>query len=341
MTQSDASGIDVSGTPEEAAAAAFLRLRAGQDVSEPPPQGMLRAERAWQAVGDHAAAPELIAMRTQALGRLRRANARRWLGDGAGNGRRRALAAALAGIAVALGIVWQLSPHGYSPGQYETGTGEQRVLDLDDGSRLALDAQTKVRVRYTDDVRLVQMIGGQAQFSVARDPRRPFRVEAGEHTIVALGTSFSVEYVDEQVQVAMIEGRVLVTVAPRPDEPKAAPGAPAAGSAHSTELAAGEGLRVRSDGEATFISEANVAAATAWRQGKVIFDAEPLSEAARRLNRYSRLQVVIDDPQLAQLSVSGMFEVGDSREFVHVMESYLQLKADYSEAGVVRLQRAR
>jgi transmembrane sensor len=341
MTQSDADGTDTVTSRDETAASAFLRRRAGEGLALPPPEGMSRVERVWQAVGDHASAPELIAMRTQALARLRRANAHRWLDDGAGGGRRGwTRAAALVVATLLLGVAWQLSPYGYAPGRYETGTGEQRVLDLEDGSRVALDAQTRIRVRYTDDVRMIQLTEGQAQFSVAHDPQRPFRVQAGGHTIVALGTTFSVEYVDEQVRVAMIEGRVLVTVV-KAGEPEAPSGSPDTGAGRATELTAGEGLRVRDDGETTFIPNANVAAATAWRQGKVIFDSEPLSEAARRLNRYSRLQVVIDDPQLAQLSVSGIFEVGDSREFVHVMESYLRLEADYSEPGIVRLNRPR
>src|SRR6202044_177715 len=105
---------------------------------------------------------------------------------------------------------WQLSPYGYTPGQYHTGIGEQRVVDLEDHSRIVLDATTRLRVHFTPDARIVELQDGQAQFSVAKDPTRPFKVEAGGRTIVAVGTVFTVEYVDRQVHVAMMEGRVAV-----------------------------------------------------------------------------------------------------------------------------------
>jgi transmembrane sensor len=65
-------------------------------------------------------------------------------------------------------------------------------------------------VRFTVDARTIELLDGQAQFSVAKDPARPFKVKAGAKTIVAVGTVFDVEYVDRQVQVAMVEGRVAV-----------------------------------------------------------------------------------------------------------------------------------
>jgi transmembrane sensor len=284
-----------------------------------------RQQRAWDAVGRHANAPELIAMREAALSRVRRGNARRWLGA---NPRRAWLAAAsTAGAVLVLAAAWQLSPYGYRPGLYVTGLGEQRVVELEDHSRIALDAQTRLRVRFTDDVRAVTLASGQAQFSVARDPARPFRVEAGDRAIVAIGTAFTVEYVDQEVRVALLEGRVAVSSTAPEQAPVSRP----------IELNAGEALRVAENGVTTVIPKADLEAATAWRQGKVIFHAEPLGEAIRRLNRYSKLQLVIDDAALATLRVSGVFEAGDSQAFAEAIEAYLPVSAEYAEPGVVRL----
>jgi transmembrane sensor len=97
---------------------------------------------------------------------------------------------------------------GYRPGQITTNKEEQRVLVLQDRSRIVLDARTRLRVHFTDDVRAIDLLEGQAQFSVGKDPRRPFKVQAGENTIVALGTDFTVEYVDHQMSVSMLEGKV-------------------------------------------------------------------------------------------------------------------------------------
>jgi transmembrane sensor len=103
------------------------------------------------------------------------------------------------------------------------------------------------------------------------------------------------------------------------------------------ELIAGEALHVTASGATTLIPKADLESATAWRQGKVIFHSEPLSDAIRRLNRYSKLQLEINDSELAALHVSGVFEAGDTQAFAQAVEAYLPVKADYSQRGLIRL----
>ena len=62
----------------------------------------------------------------------------------------------------------------------------------------------------TRDARIIELKQGQAQFSVAKDPTRPFKVLVGDRTIVALGTVFTVDFTDRKIHVAMVEGRVAV-----------------------------------------------------------------------------------------------------------------------------------
>ncbi len=323
---------------EEEAARIFLRRRAGDPGAReiPHPEALARVERAWDLVEAHAQEQRLANWRDEALTSFRQT----------APGRRRSilrsrgLAACAASLAAGVVALWFMK-FGFTA--YETGVGEQRVIELEDRSRLTLDSQTTVRVRFSAESREVQLVEGQAQFTVAKDTKRPFRVQAGAQTIIAVGTSFSVEYVDSEVRVAMIEGRVLVvdsTDTTRTQASTVVANAPAR-AARSTALRAGEALRVRADGATTLIAEANVDAATAWRQGKVIFESEPLGTAVRRLNRYSALQIQLDDDTLAALEVSGVFETGDSREFAHAVEAYLPLAADYSEPGVIHLRSSR
>jgi transmembrane sensor len=326
----------------ERAARAFLGRHQGESADAPATTDVAEhVARAWQAVGLHASAPEVIAMRAHALARVHSPGSsqpaqsfnparQRWL--------RNAMAACMM---ILLGTTWELSPFQFTPGTYRTGVGELRTIQLEDRSRMDLDAQTRVRVRFSPRARRVDLIDGQAQFSVAKDPQRPFTVHAGNHVIVAVGTSFSVEYVDQQIRVAMIEGRVLVKV----ETDKAAASQASAGQVASAgiagarELVAGDALRVSADGTATFTADANVDAFIAWRQGKVVFDSEPLAEAVRRLNRYSQLQIEIMDPALADIRVGGVFEMGDSVEFTRALEATLPLTADYSSGNVIRLYR--
>jgi transmembrane sensor len=323
---------------EDRAADLFLRHRAGKcgpaalQASKDDPgtvDALRRVERAWQAVGDHATSPELMKLREEALARARRANARRWVQPVNGARKSWLVAAAILGVATVVGGWWQLTSFGSSGAIYETPIGEQRVIELDDHSRIALDAKTRLRVSYTAESRNIEIEQGQAQFTVAKDPARPFKVVAGDHVIVALGTVFTVEYMDDVVHVAMLEGRVAVTNTDLSEKPTPQP---------SMELVAGEGLQVRSGGRAIVTPRADLEAATAWRQGKVIFHDEPLGEAVRRLNRYSRLQLTVDGEKLEALKVSGVFEAGDNRAFAEAVRAYLPITMDYADAETINLR---
>jgi len=294
-----------------------------------------RAQSAWEAVGRHAATPELMAFREAAIARARSVSARRWTRPTVRSSRFKiALAAA---VFLGLGAIWQFSPYGYDPGTYTTGLGEQKTLELSDHSHIVLNARTKLRVRFSADARNVELLEGQAQFSVAKDPARPFKVHAGAKTVVAVGTVFDVEYIDNEVAVAMMEGRVAVlsgagggnfsTSTPAGnDEPP------------PIELSTGEALQIHADGATALVPKADIEAATAWRQGKVIFRNQPLSEAVHRLNRYSRQQIVIDDALLAQMKVSGVFDSDDAQAFVEAMKAYLPVTADPSQKAVIHLR---
>jgi transmembrane sensor len=331
-----------------------------------------RIHESWDSLDTHAETPELMAFRSEALSEARRTHARRWLRAAPSTRMRWRWAASIVVGTVALAAAaWQFSPFGMRPGEYRTDIGEQRIIELDDHSRVALDAATKVRVRYTDETRLIELQQGQAQFSVAKDPTRPFKVVAGNQTIVALGTVFTVECLGQSVHVAMMEGRVAIVpqqtagqkameesakiprvgaaetpstamsdaVSERASDtifvpPPTGPGVPA----DPIELSAGQELRINATGETMLIPQADLEAATAWRKGKVILRKEPLSEAVRKLNRYSRLQIQIDDQELAARDVSGVFEAGDTQGFLTAVQRiYPTISADYSDSDRVRL----
>ncbi len=304
--------------PAEQAAAAFLRGEAPRD-----PRAAAASERIaaiWEGIGHSANRPQFLALREQAIARARRANQQSWSHPLSVLERSRALVAVIAAAAITAATVWQVSPYGFRAGVSKTSIGEQRTVELSDHTRVALDSSTRIRTSMTADARTVEITQGQAQFFVARDVARPFKVIAGGHTIIALGTVFTVEYDAHFVRVDMMEGRVAVVA---PD---------------AIELTAGEEARFSPDGRAIVTPKADIEAATAWRSGKVIFHAERLGDAVRRLNRYSHVQLRIDDAALADLRVSGVFEAGDSRGFATAMMAFLPVRADYSQGDVINLR---
>lgn len=305
------------------------------------------AQDALDDLRAHADLPAMIRIREQALARARPSARKRWLTWS--HRRQWRWVAAIASLTVGLAMTWQLSPLGYRPGQYRTGIGEQRIVELDDHSRIAMDAATRLSLRYTAESRTIRLIDGQAQFWVAKDPLRPFKVIAGDRTIIAVGTVFTVEYMDQQIHVAMVEGRVLIVpedqqprlpapnVLPQPSAPSRADSGQGKEVLDDIDLSAGEELSVSRDGRATLIPKADIEAATAWRRGQVIFRAERLGDAIESMNRYSRIQLKITDPALANERVSGVFDTGDTQGFIKGVELALPFVVSEREGDSIRL----
>ena len=271
---------------------------------------------AWISIGEHATEPELLAMRRDALGRARGAQ-RRW------DWRAVAAAIALLILAPALGIAWyMLRP----PAEqlFQTAHGEQRVIVLTDGSRVSLDARTEVRVRYTSDIRNLELKHGRASFEVAKDVARPLNVRVGPRIVTALGTVFSVEREARKVVVTLMEGRVAVTTRETPNS--------------LIEMHPRQELRLTDAGEVALRSGIDPGQALAWREGKLIFEDEPLREVVARMNNYGATPIVVTG-EANELRVGGVFRAGDTTAFVDAMISYFPVTVTHqADAVTLRLK---
>lgn len=214
------------------------------------------------------------------------------------------------------------------PTGYSTAAGEQKVATLEDGTRIALNTDTHLSVRYDEKRRSVTLDDGEAMFEVARNPARPFVVTAGDKSVTAIGTSFIVRKTGGVVTVTLISGKVRVDTLP------SSAGAPAV---RPTMLTPGE--RFAAAGEtAAMVTPVSSEAATAWRRGQVMFNDTPLSAAIAELNRYGGPQIDISDPRLGALTVSGVFATNDTAEFADAVAALHGLHVD-RDAGRIRLGR--
>lgn len=262
-----------------------------------------RIEALWASAGRLQSDPDTARGVAAALARgaRRRKLSRLWT-------RRAGVGVGLAAIAATAALVLAVSMERGEA--YATGVGEQRLVSLEDGSRLRLDTDTLVRVRYTDARRGVDLVRGQAFFDVAHDASRPFVVEAGDHAIRALGTRFDVMRQDRDVKVTLVAGSVEV----RQD-------------GRAWTMSPGQGFSARGD-QIEPPRPVDVAAATSWTSGRLVFRATPLKEAAAEVNRYSTEKIVLETPQLETVPVSGVFDVGDTRAFVAAVSDLFNLKAE-------------
>ncbi|HYG25499.1 MAG TPA: FecR family protein [Caulobacteraceae bacterium] len=202
---------------------------------------------------------------------------------------------------------------------YQTGVGERSTVTLADGSKVTLNTRSRVEVSYTADQRSLRLISGQALFEVAKNKDRPFVVAAGPRQVTALGTAFDIRLDGEKVQVTLIEGRVKVA----PTRPTLLQKV----AATERELTPGQQLVATADSFGGEVQRADTAAATRWREGKVVFADTPLTEAVAEMNRYLPEPILIGDPALQRFSVNGMFLTNQPMSFVGAVTAYFPVEA--------------
>lgn len=241
-------------------------------------------------------------------------------------GRRRLLAtggALAAATVVGVGGYQALS----LKGRVVTRKGDIRRAPLADGSAVTLNTDTAIRTAFNGEIRRVELLRGEALFDVAKDSARPFVVVAGDVRVRAVGTSFTVRtHADGEVGVLVREGVVEVW--------RGLGGAP-------LRLAAQTAIKVETAGplRAVRVAAAAVDSATAWRQGQIDLDGLTLGEAAAEFARYSDRQIIVDDPAVARLKMTGLFSASDPDGFARAAALSLGLVAT-PQADGVRLERA-
>ena len=207
--------------------------------------------------------------------------------------------------------------------------GEQQTHRLPDDSVLHLNTDTSLTVRLGAAERLVTLESGEADFEVAHDPKRPFRVLAGAAQVLDIGTQFDVRLEPHAAVITVLEGRVAVG----PRSPAAAANSAANPRAAFVELAANEQLRV-----AQWPPGAPIAAdahGTSWMRRQITFEHEPLSSVAKEFNRYASRPIVITTPALGKQEISGVFTIDDTDEFIAFLRSLKGVHVEVTESRIL------
>lgn len=252
-----------------------------------------------------------------------------------------AAAAAIAVVAV-IGTILYLHSDVVS-----TGNGELRILTLQDGTRVHMNSDTRLMVRYGPSVRNVYLDDGEAFFEVAKNPKWPFVVTAGAHRIRALGTEFDVRDEARALSVTLVQGKVTVSpvasdrdadLVPNQGGAVGATDLPRAQS-RTVTLSPGERVTYAAVGGAR-VDKPSLDLVTAWERGQVVLENMSLAEAAAEMNRYSRQRIIVEDPAAASSRVSGIFEAGDSANFAAAVASAYHLKVMTRQDGTIFLESA-
>src|SRR5579872_2317802 len=250
-----------------------------------------------------------------------------------------ALAASLipAGLFLAAYLSWN------SAMTYQTAIGEQRSVTLQDGSLIYLNTNSAVRVQLRRTQRQIDLVRGEARFSVAKDPSRPFTVSTAKAAVRAVGTVFNVRAEPLSTQVAVLQGKVDVIAAGPTTERlglrqllqgEAAP----IGGIGAVRLEAGQRAAVTSRG-----IEANAGppmeSVMAWTERRLVFRDQPLGTVVEEFNRYRMRPLVLDDPSLGALQISGVFDLTDPDSLVAYLGAYESVDMQRQADGTQHLLR--
>lgn len=233
-----------------------------------------------------------------------------------------AMAAGLA-AAVTAGLV--LTSRGK---EYSTQRGQMKVIPLSDGSVISLNTESRIRVAYSEERRTIHLEEGEALFDVAKDALRPFLVLAGDSQVVATGTSFVVRHLtDTPVEVLVREGSVEINQ-------RSKPAAVLRLSENMRAVARTDPAHKAGATSAIAVSADEVKRAMAWRDGRIAFEGQTLREAAEEFHRYSDIRIIIDDPNVANQAVTGLFQVNDPIGFAKAVATSFGLHAEVSDKQV-------
>jgi transmembrane sensor len=209
---------------------------------------------------------------------------------------------------------------------FDTGIGGHRIVPLVDGSRIELNTATNLRTLISKKRRDVWLDRGEAFFAVAHIEGSAFVVHAGPRLITVVGTQFSVRRDDDKVTVAVVQGRVRV------DDTT-----PGASSASITVTPGDVAIGL---GSSTMVVSKPVAAVEdklTWRDGRLVFDGTSLAEVADDFNRYNRQQLLISDPSVAAIRISGTFKASNVEAFVRLLKEAYGLKVELTADGKLKI----
>ena len=237
--------------------------------------------------------------------------------------RRRALAVSLGAGALALGMGGYMVVSGGAAEAIETGVGEQREVDLADGSRVRLNASSRLQTRIAADRREARLLAGEALFSIANAPIA-FTIATSSGEIEAAGGDVLVKLLPEGARVALLSegGRASRRTWLGQSSPVTA-------SANSEIVFGRETIAVdAATGE-------QLARRTLWRDGMLAFDDTPLSEAVADVTRQSGVRFTFADPALAGLRVGGLIRADDLDAFLMLLRDNLAIQSERRDGDVL------
>lgn len=230
-------------------------------------------------------------------------------------------------------LLWMVAgPSANEAAIYVTDIGKQRVEQFKDGSSAHLNTNSMVETEFTNTTRIVRLLRGEALFDVAHDPSRPFIVYAGNRAVQALGTRFVVRLDSDNIRVTVTEGEVQLSKRQTANQQQQAQ--------EVILLSKGEEVEVNdktTTSKPKRVKEEALKRKLSWINGQLVFDNERLEVVIKEVSRYVSSKIIIDDPELRDIRISGRFAIGDTDALLEAIEVSFQVHAKHVEDQVIHL----
>ena len=242
---------------------------------------------------------------------------------------RRSLAAGLAAsllIAGGLAFFYFLNQRsGEHEAAYLTAVGEQKSLQLPDGSSVTLNTNSMMTVDYGADERLVRLQSGEAYFEVEQDTKRPFSVITESGRVTAIGTAFNVRVHEQRIDVVVTRGRVALA----PSRLRGLADASVSRQIDEMEVTAGQTVVFSQQVERLDeIDRETIDRKLDWRDGVLAFNGEPLEQVIEDVGRYTELIIEIKGEELGQRPIGGYFRVGETEALLEALTVMAELNIE-------------
>ena len=222
-----------------------------------------------------------------------------------------------------------------------TAIGEQKTLTLNDGSVVHMNTNSAIQINFDGERRLIDLIKGEAHFTVAHDASRPFTVTAGKNTVTAIGTAFNMQYTNnEAFELVVTEGKVLVQDKQNSVSREEIAEMIQKGNAFGNLKLLTAGEKANVDGELSDLKNLDTDAMEqdlAWQQGMIVFKGEALEDALREIERYTAVDFTIEGEALKQKRVAGYFKVGDISGLLSALKNSFHIEHKRVDAMTIQL----
>ena len=195
------------------------------------------------------------------------------------------------------------------PNMVITRPGSRTKLILPDGSTVWLNASSKLT--YSDDFMQKERrvhLDGEAYFEVVKNEGKPFVINTSVMDVRVLGTTLNVKSYpgEKKAEAVLIRGKIEVQVKRRPQERYLL------SSYEKLSIIASEpGIHQQKELSISSVAPAgrdSAIAETAWVANELVFNGEPLSELAVRMERWFDLRITVTGTRLRSFRMTGAFK---------------------------------